>query len=91
MPRNKNRTIFTPDGPRVTTHDFSKEPLYVLVKEFFLHLKNGFLARGEKIAVFEDVFDVTMSKEQAYEVEIFNKKLQTQPNYILPKGYKKLA
>jgi hypothetical protein len=32
-----------------------------------------------------------MSKEQAYEVEIFNKKLEAQSNYILPKGYKKLA
>jgi hypothetical protein len=32
-----------------------------------------------------------LSKEQAYEVEIFNKKLMAQPTYILPKGYKKIA
>ena len=62
MPRNRNRTIFTPDGPIVTIHDFSKEPLYVLVKEFFLHLKNAFLARGDKVAVFEDVSDVLLTK-----------------------------
>jgi hypothetical protein len=63
----------------------------VLVREFFSHLKNAFLARGEKVAIFEDAADVPLSKEQAYEVEIFNKKLEMQPNYILPRGYKKLA
>jgi hypothetical protein len=46
----------------VSIHDFSKEPLYVLVKEFFLHLKNAFLARGDKVAVFEDVSDVLLTK-----------------------------
>lgn len=43
------------------------------------------------MAIFEDTADLPLSKEQAYEVEIFNRKLQAQPAYILPKGYKKIA
>lgn len=41
--------------------------------------------------MFEDVSDIPLTKEQSYEVDIFNKKLQQNPNYILPKGYKKLV
>lgn len=32
MPRNRSLTIFTADGPTVTAHDFSNEPLHVLVR-----------------------------------------------------------
>lgn len=61
------------------------------MKEFFIYLKNVFLTKGEKVAMFEDVSDIPLTKEQSYEVDIFNKKLQQNPNYILPKGYKKLV
>jgi hypothetical protein len=91
MPRNHSMTSFTAEGASVATHNFKREPIHVILREFFAHLKNAFLVRGEKVSVFEDAGDVPLTKEQAYEVEIFNRKLQSQPNYILPKGYKKLT
>lgn len=91
MPRNHSITNFSPEGANVVAHNFKRAPIHVMVREFFAHLKNAFLVRGEKVTIFEDAGDMPMTKEQAYEVEIFNKKLESQPNYILPKGYKKLS
>ena len=46
--------------------------------------------RGEKVAIFEEG-DMPMSKEQAEEVENYNKKVENRPDYILPKGFKKVS
>ena len=43
------------------------------------------------MTAFEDLEDVPLTKEHVYEVSIFNQKINSNPNYILPKGYKKIV
>jgi hypothetical protein len=61
------------------------------VQEFFNYLKSVFIARGEKIAIFDDTAEMVMSKEQAEDVEAYTKKVEGRPDYILPKGFKKVS
>ena len=56
-----------------------------------MYLKSVFLAKGQKINVFEDISDIPLNKEQAYQIEILTKKLSQNSGYILPKGYKKIS
>lgn len=91
MTRNYAVTANPSDGQVVSFHNFRGEHLHIIIKRFFDYLKTVFISKEEKIAIFEDVNDVPMSKEQVYEVEIFTKKLEAQPSYILPKGYKKVS
>lgn len=46
--------------------------IHEILKEFFMELKETFIARKEKVAIFEDIEDVPLNKEQLYEVKIFN-------------------
>jgi hypothetical protein len=43
------------------------------------------------VVIFDDMEDVPLTTEQLYEVGIFNQKIRSNPNYILPKGYKKIV
>ena len=82
--------ITTPLGMEKVLKNLKDEPIHRLLREFFLELKESFIARKEQINIFEDVEDIPLSKEQLYEVNIFNQKINSNPNYILPKGYKKI-
>lgn len=66
MPRNHALTTLTPEGAAVGAPPGKRQPLHALVSAFFAHLKNAFLVRGEKVAIFEDPADLPLSKEQAY-------------------------
>jgi hypothetical protein len=91
MTRTHTITITSSEGKAVAANNFKNEPVHLIVKEFFNYLKSVFIARGEKTSVFDDAADVALSKEQAEEVEAYTKKVENRPNYILPKGFKKVS
>jgi hypothetical protein len=62
MTRNHAITTNTSDGQTVAFHHFKNEPIHVIVKEFFVYLKQVFIAKGEKISIFEDISDIPLSK-----------------------------
>ena len=83
--------VNTPRGIEKIVKFMEGEPIHTLLKEFFVELKDSFIARREKVSAFEDIEDVPLSKEQFYEVTIYNQKINSNHNYILPKGYKKIV
>jgi hypothetical protein len=50
-----------------------------------------FITRGEKTAMFDDAVESGGSKDQAADVEEYTKKVEDRPDYILPKGFKKVS
>jgi hypothetical protein len=50
-----------------------------------------FITRGEKTAMFDDAAESGVSKDQAADVEEYTKKVEGRPDYILPKGFKKVS
>ena len=62
-----------------------------LLKEVIEYLRKTFTSKGEKTAVFDEEVDMSLDDKQSYEINILQKKLRENPNYILPKGYKKIT
>ncbi len=63
----------------------------MLVTEFLSYLKGVFITRREKTTLFDDAGESEISKEQIADVEDYTKKVQERPDYILPKGFKKVS
>ena len=54
--------VTTPLGVEKVTKNLKDEPIHRLLKEFFIELKESFLVRKEKVNIFEDIEDITLSK-----------------------------
>ena len=66
MMRNFSITSTGSDGSPILNKSLKNEPLHSIIKEFFIYLKSVFLAKGEKINIFDDISDIPLNKEQAY-------------------------
>lgn len=64
--RNFSITSTGSDGSTILNKSLKNEPLHSIIKEFFIYLKSVFLAKGEKINIFDDISDIPLNKEQAY-------------------------
>lgn len=90
MTKSHTITISSAFGNNVADNNFKNEPLHVLVSQFFTYLRSVFADKGEKLTMFEEESDANVTKEQAEQIQSYTKKLESRPDYILPKGYKKI-
>ena len=54
MTRNHTVTTTTPEGKVISNRSFKNEPVHAILREFFAYLKTVFIAKGEKLTMFED-------------------------------------
>lgn len=47
--------VSTPKGLERMVKVMQDEPIHVLLREFFVELKDSFIARKEKVTVFDDI------------------------------------
>lgn len=60
-----------------------------LLEELFHYIKMVFAERGEKTAIFDEPESAYFNESEV--VKEFAKRLEEDPNYILPEGYKKVT
>ena len=66
------------------------QPIEVVLKDFFHELKATFIAKGERIDIFDDIEDIPHTRDQAVEVERLTDALEENPQFIMPAGFKKM-
>jgi hypothetical protein len=64
MTRNHTITTTAPGEKSIAANIFKDQPIHIILNEFFAYLKNVFIARGEKVNIFEEVTELPLSKEQ---------------------------
>ena len=47
--------VSTPKGLERIVKVMQDEPIHILLREFFVELKDSFIARKEKVTVFDDI------------------------------------